>query len=93
MVDDTIAEYGNWKRIDPVYPDFQLVVVRNEETGDVLAVEHAPSHAPHDRGEPYQVVLLPEDYYEYNEVKEYLTKGVSKSEAYQVATLYVEENT
>lgn len=92
MTDEPITEYGNWQRIDPVWPDFQLAVVRNSEAEQVLAVEHAPGHAPWDRGKPYQVVILEEDYYDNHEVVEYLAKGVSKQEAYRVATIHIEEH-
>lgn len=87
-------EYGNWRRIDPVY-DFQKAVVRNDETGDVLAIEKRPGYAPWDHGKEWQTVLLPEDYHNdehYGEVTEYLAKSVSEEEAREVAVIYIEEN-
>lgn len=93
MTQDTI-EYGNWKRIDPVWPDFQLVVVRNDATGKVLAIEKDPGYVPWDHNNPFQVVLLPEDYYDTDEPPnvEYVARHVTEEEARRLAALYVEEH-
>lgn len=89
---DELPEYGHWKRVEPGYPDFQLAVVKNTETGEVLAVEKNPGHAPWDHGKEYQTVLLPENYEETSRVERYLTRQASKEDAKKVAAVYVEDS-
>lgn len=77
-----------WEEIEPVYPDFQKQTWRNTEGGEVLSVEIDPSYVPWDHRPPWQVVLLPEDYYNDHRIIEMLASDLREDRADHVAERY-----